>query len=39
MLAARQRVMDEYRERGYSEDGIKDIATKLIAYGSDQVSK
>jgi len=36
MLAARQRVIDEYKKRGYTEEGI---ATKLIAYGSDQVNK
>ncbi|CAG8573461.1 6661_t:CDS:2 [Paraglomus occultum] len=33
MLAARQRVIDEYKKRGYTEE---DIVTKLIAYGSDQ---
>ena len=36
MLAARQRVIDEYKKKGYTEEGI---VTKLIAYGSDQVNK
>jgi glutamate/tyrosine decarboxylase-like PLP-dependent enzyme len=39
LLAARYRVLEEYKKEGASEEELRAISTRLIAYGSDQVNK
>ena len=37
LLAARYRVLEEYKAKGADEEELRTISTRLIAYGSDQV--
>lgn len=37
LIAARQRVLDEYKNKGLNEKELDEVSTRLIAYASDQV--
>jgi len=39
LLAARFRMLEEYKAKGADEEELRNISTRLIAYGSDQVNK
>ncbi|CAG8489752.1 1910_t:CDS:2 [Acaulospora colombiana] len=36
LLAARQRVLSEYKAKGLNEDELHEVSTRLVAYGSDE---
>lgn len=36
LLAARHRILEEYKEKGANEEELRSISTRLVAYGSDQ---
>lgn len=38
LIAARQRVLDEYKNKGLSEKELEEVSTRLVAYASDQIN-
>lgn len=39
LLAAKYRMLEEYKAEGADEEKLRTLSTRLIAYGSDQVNK